>query len=345
MFTTQLRFVHLATVLSVAGVFVSVGCSKFESKSNPTEPSAVVGVPANLQLEAIDIRARSARMGWSPVPGATSYAVEVGTSGGSSDVGVITTGNPSTTAQLLELPPGRDIFVRIRALQGSGRSEPSAELRFFLQDYKHLSEALLVQTGPYWPGGVTLDGVRGWPEGTHVVIKVSNTLTADQRRGVDGILAQLPQTGVPITATVETMDSNQAFVRRNEIHVITSAACGPTASCVSFYDTSLQQGAAQLFGYTAVFINPPHGGEIVAHEIGHALLGLWHVNYQNVPGAPQFPNGRPEWPFITMYSSIQLGSGLARLSDVEMQIIQDAYRSGIRAGSVRADLRARGLIY
>lgn len=345
MFTRPLRSSRPA-ILSFAAILVSVGCSKFESKSNPTGPSPIVSVPAGLTLEAIDIRARSARMSWNPVSGATSYVLEVGTSGGSSDVGTITTGNPGTSFQVGELPPGRDIFVRVRAQQGGGTSEPSSEIRFFLQDYKHLTEALLLQTGPYWTTSVPFDGVRGWPEGTHVLIKVSNTLTADQRRGIDEMVALLPQTSIPITASVEIFDGNQAFVRRNEMHVVTSSGCGANASCVSFYNTSLQQGSsAQLFGHTSVFINPSHTGVVVAHEVGHALFGLWHVNYQNVPGAPQFPGSRPDWPFILMYTTVVLGTGSERLSDVELQIVQDAYRAGIRAGSVRADLKARGLIY
>ena len=75
----------------------------------------------------------TAVLSWSPVTGngvvedrATAYVLEAGTASGLSDVGTITLGNVTTFRA--DVPPGT-YYVRIRAVNDLGESEPTADLQ------------------------------------------------------------------------------------------------------------------------------------------------------------------------------------------------------------------------
>jgi hypothetical protein len=354
----KMRFYARGAALLAIGSLVVAGCSKSgggpTSPSPPDTPPAPLAAPANVRLAALDIRNRTATLSWNAVADAASYIVDVATTPGGSDLGVIATGNTNASLTVPDLPAGRTVYVRVRAQEGDRTSTPSAEMRFYLQDYKYLVEALMLQTGPYFPVAAPFDGVRGWVAGTRVRVRMSNTLTGEQRRGVEGIVAQLARSGAPYQATLDVMNSNTASFGRNEIRVVTlSNTCGTGIGCTSFANTSLRQTTARIFGSAVVYLGTPgqrgDAADVAAHEMGHALFGLWHVGYQNVPEAPQFPSqlGTLEFPFLAMYYGFERNfrSPLDSLSDLELQVVQEVFRAGISAGAVRADLQARGLIH
>ena len=354
-------------LFAISCFVVLAGCGSKGGGGTPTSPSSTdtpppapaplspLAAPSGIRFQSINIRDRAADLSWNAVADATSYIVDVGTSAGSSDIRVITTGNRNTSLALSDLPAGGFVWARVRAQQDDRTSTPSFDVRVYLQDYKYLVEALMLQTGPYYPVAAPFDGVRGWPAGTTVRIRLSNTISPEQRRGIDGVVAQLAQSGAPYRATVEVMNSNRASVVRNEIQVVTAQnACETGLGCTGFADTSMRQRQdAQIFGSAYIYLGSAsergNAADVAAHEMGHALVGLWHVHYQKVPEAPQFPSqfGTLAFPHLIMYSQMEsvFRSPLDRLSDLEMQVAQDAFRSGISAGSRRADLKARDLIH
>ena len=267
---------------------------------------------------------------------------------------MITTGNPNPSLNVPNLPAGSYVFVRVRAQLNDTTSTPSSELKFYLQDYKHFVEALVLGTGPYADGGASRPkrfSPRGWSPGTTVRIRVSNTVTPAQRRGLETVAAQLAQSGAPYRATFEMMDSNQAFFVRNEIQVVTLAnACGTGGGCNVFADTTLAQNPASVvFGSVAVFLGVPgefgDNAHVAAHEMGHALFGATHVGYAQLPEAPRpgFFFGTIDFPLLSMGTGAFYPS--AGLTDLELQAYQDVFRAGISAGARRSDLAARGLIH
>lgn len=283
--------------------------------------------------------------------------MDVGTSSGGSDFSVITTGSPNRTLNLPNLPEGRTIYIRLRAQRDgtSGTSPTSEELRFFMQDYKGIVEALFLGTGPYASRGVPPgdDVVRGWPPGTTVRIRVSDSLTPAQRRGIENVAAQLAQSGAPYRATLESMPGNQSFIIRNELPVITQAgACQTGLGCASFADNRLSESSQlpKVFSWSGVFLGTAsEGGNnlwVAAHELTHALFGLYHVGYVDVPEwLFTGPWGNPSRPKMTMWPFLDANNDIDRVSDLELQILQEVYRAGIVAGSPRSALQARGLIH
>jgi hypothetical protein len=363
----RLRASVCLSLLAISLVAASA-CSESKSTSSPTAPTPTptptIVPPANVHTTAINIRDRAAAIEWIAATGATSYVVEVGTAKGASDFAVITTKSTATSLTLTDLPGGGEIFVRVRAQNSTATSQPSPELAFYLQDYKYFIEALFLGTGPY--GNIPpeppydFDGVRGYPPGTSVRIRLSNTITGEQRRGVETVAAQLGSSGARYGATIEVMNSDRAAPSHNEIDVVTlDNACGTGLGCFTPSDTSLKPDSTglhvQIFGAGSLFFGTSgsrgDAADVSGHETGHALFGLRHIRYQNIPEAPQFTSqfGLPPFAFpsVTMFYSVEpsFRASLVGLSDLEMQAVQDVFRSGIAAGSSRADMRVRGLIH
>ena len=347
------------TLLSVISI---AGCSS--EKSSPTAPSGPVqpaqtlpSTPDKPAVVSIDIPERTATLSFRTVGNSPRYVIEVGTSAGASNVAVVTTGEgagpgASFTRTFTDLPPGF-VYVRAKAQNDAGTSAPSPELQFLVQDMKNVIDALFFQGGPYG-GGDQVGGnhvVRGFRAGTRVTVRVSTSLTPAQRRGIESMLSQLGETGAPLTATLATMNGNQAFCVRNEIHVVTvNNACGTGLGCISascpgqsittpWETVSLFLGTAGQSGDSA---------QVAAHELGHALLGLYHLAYLGVAERPSHPAffGTPEFPHTLMFWQMTTGAEtLDRLSPLELKAVQTVFRAGLSAGATRADMGARGLIH
>ncbi len=91
-------------------IAVTVGCVG--------PPSAPVGLTAQV------LAGRFVSLTWNPVPAATGYRVEAGSSSGGSNVAII----PVSAPALSGVVPPATYFVRVRALTECGVSAPSAEI-------------------------------------------------------------------------------------------------------------------------------------------------------------------------------------------------------------------------
>ena len=350
-------------LISITALLCALALGACESsKSSPTGPSGpdnpaapaptIPSSPDKPAVVSIDIPARTATLSFRAVANSPRYVIEIGTSPGNPDVAKVTTDEGTTgggtfTRTFTDLPAGF-LYVRAHAQNQAGTSNPSPDLQFLLQDMKYLTETLFLQTGPY--GGPGSEVVRGFRAGTHVRIRVSNTVTAEQRRGIDGLVAQLGETGARLTASVETINSNRPLCARNEIYIVTeNNACATGLGCIN---TCPPATINTPWETATVFLGTAgQGGDwanIAAHELSHALLGLYHVAYLGVEERPTHPAffGTPEFPHLLMYwTTTRSVPDLPRLSDLELRAVQPAFRAGISAGMARSDLRARGLIH
>lgn len=356
---TWRRLVWMTTLVAVVTLN---GCSK-KSSGSPTEPSAPVppaatipSTPEKPAIASIDIPARTATLTFRAVAGATKYVIEIGTSPGGSDAATLTTdegtGPGGTfTRTFTDLPPGF-LYAQAKAQNQAGTGPPSPGLQFLLQDMKYLTESLFFQSGPYGSGAEGgHDVVRGFRAGTRVTIRVSTTLTPTQRQGIDSLVSQLGETGAPLTASIQTMNGNRPLCVRNEIYVVTDdTACLPAgAGCINTCGPATINTPWET---ALVYLNNAGPGrdvpDVVAHEMGHALLGLYHVAYLGVAERPTHPSffGTQEFPHVLMFWQLTSGARVHdRLSDPELKAVQAAFRAGISAGSTRSDMRARGLIH
>jgi len=116
-----------------------------------------------------------------------------------------------------------------------------------------------------------------------------------------------------------------------ELMVFPSAAdvtrlCGTNAiGCAQ-----MNLSAAGVIERASVFIYPYAPMDVITHEIGHAVLGLRHV--QAVSGLPV-----PIMLFRSQNSD-------RLLTALEQEAVRQVYRRGLRGGADRGDFMAKNLI-
>ncbi|HXI28247.1 MAG TPA: fibronectin type III domain-containing protein, partial [Vicinamibacterales bacterium] len=95
------------------------------------EVAVVVGQPASApacaQGLSVSVNGSTVALGWSPVPGATTYVIEAGSTSGLSNLANISTGSTSPQFIAGGVPAGV-YYVRVRAVTASGVSRPSNEV-------------------------------------------------------------------------------------------------------------------------------------------------------------------------------------------------------------------------
>lgn len=206
-------------------------------------------------------------------------------------------------------------------------------------DQKNFVEALFFGTGalsdPENPGCLVRGTAQGWPVGQRVRIRVSSSLTANERDGVVGSIGRLSAaTDGGLSAKIETTDEADPLPQSGEITVaklpnLSAAGCPPPlAGC------AIPTGASGIFDAVRVIALPgvaddDSAGNLYAHEMGHALYGFCHVN----------PNSEAARRTI-------MGGGTAthQLTDEDVRALQSVYRAGLGPGSTRAQFVAAGLI-
>ena len=128
---------------TVSLFLLSLGCSKSDNPAGPTPQNNPL--PPLVTLAALDIANRSARIDWSATEGATGYEVAVGTADGGEDVAKFAVPAEATTAQVSDLPPSSMIHLRVTP---QGLSVAGGRTNFFLVDFRLITEALLLNSGP-----------------------------------------------------------------------------------------------------------------------------------------------------------------------------------------------------
>src|SRR5687767_14395559 len=187
-------------------VITLCGCSKTSSRnspiesSSPTQPSppappaqTVPSTPVKPVVVSIDILERTATLSFRTVAESPRYVIEIGTSPEASNVATLTTdegiGAGGTFTRIFTNLPAGFLYARAKAQNNAGTGAPSAELKFLLQDLKYLTETLFLQSGLYGVAGEHpgYNVVRGFRKGARVTIRVSTSVTAAQRRGLDSL--------------------------------------------------------------------------------------------------------------------------------------------------------------
>jgi hypothetical protein len=321
--------------------------------SGPTAPMP----PTDIRLAALDTVARTARIEWNPSQGAEYYVVDywaVFVPGG--PVTRLRTEGPETTITIRDLP-GEWLTARVKAANSSGESaNGTPPIQFQIPILKDVIEALVFGTGPYGSGlfdrtngldyftflgasGIgppqahaRRDTMLGWRPGT-LRLRVEQRLTDAQLAKLTQMFAHVAGiTGEELRAgTPERVETLPQSFGAGELRVIVrddiSVVCGNPA--VLGCAPQLLLAGGELIA-AIIYVRPNVSLDVVAHEFGHAAMGLHHVVGVQMPALP-----------VMAQSSGRSDSGFSAL---EVDALQAVYRAGLRFGASRADFQARGLI-
>lgn len=241
---------------------------------------------------------RTAAISWSASAGTTEYVIEVGSSAGGTEGGVLSAG-AATSFTLRDLPAGRS-YVRIKARNSVGTSAASPEMSFVLPDLGDYVEALFLGSGPLIP--VSNDpnlscprrGVwSAFPRGTTIRNRVSAQIPA---QGLATIRATLDQVSVATVGVLSTSvevvpedapvpgDSQVVHVTLRSVAEATVICGSPSVACIGYPSRPFTGGvirwSAGYYDITNILGTVPY-----AHELGHGLFGLCHINQDSIGGS------------------------------------------------------------
>jgi hypothetical protein len=313
---------------------------------SPTAPTVTVPpAPSGLAVGALVMKDRTAAITWGASTGATEYTVEVGSSPGSSDGGSQSAGS-ATSFTLRNLRGGRS-HVRLKASNSAGTSAASAEVTIVLPELADYVEALLLGSGPLSFSQNTScprTGVwSGFTGGTTVRNRVSAQIPAQYRETIRFLLGQVPEaTAGRVATTFEVVPEDAPVAADNQmVHVALGtsaellAACGSVVgtACLGYNSRPFTGGAIRWStGYyvipVATFPQP------YAHEPGHGILGMCHINADAIGGGER----------SLMSASITPGNQAFQLTSFDIEALRAVYGSSVALGAGRAQFVAAGVL-
>jgi hypothetical protein len=205
-------------------------------------------------------------------------------------------------------------------------------------------EAIFLGSGPLTPR----DGAHacpwstpirfsGWPRGTQVRVRISTTASARTRAVVGGVVDQMTlATNGTVAATLEITGEPDPVSAQGEITMTLRPDPGSTG-CVAPYGCihHTWQSPGVFVAGRAVLDRtvPPQGW---AHELGHGILGMCHVDGSAVGGARNsLMSGGP---------GVFSGDLSEQLSPNDIAATQAVYAAGVQPGASRADFVRLGLV-
>jgi hypothetical protein len=270
-------------------------------------------------------------LSWSEVPNAASYLVEI--SSNTALTGDVAKFNVTTNRAEWTPTSLSTFFITVRGRNQSGAGPQSEWVQLDTISGKSHLEALLLGSGPYanrtnrgCPGGSWM----GWQPGTRLRVKVASDLSAAEQAQVSGSLEHLAEvTAGQLNASIVMSDIGYPIPGDNEV-VIVHVGAGRDARCPA--DTG---GCAQVvrtsgswFSQVRIVVIP--NGRI-AHEIGHGVYGLCHVDTDSTSG------------LITSMDQGYLVDPV-HMHPADLDVIRAAYQAGLAPGASRSAFAAAGLV-
>jgi hypothetical protein len=253
------------------------------------------------------------------------------------------------------LPAGIS-FARVRSKNSSTTTAPGAELRFVIPDLRDVTEALFFETGPNRytdTSGISHpsppDRLFRWPAGSIIQVRAAG-LNDEQYNHLERTLRQVEEATLgSVRANIversgdPSLFSPASLQTPGELRIVVTpdmqSYCGnaTVTGCGSF---TLGGATLGIRSSSVAIKSDTPGADVVAHEVGHAVLALRHIQW-----GPWTNLNETSWPALhrpLMFPSSTANSAL--LSAPELEAVQAVYSSGLPVLARRAEFYARGLI-
>jgi hypothetical protein len=271
------------------------------------------------------------------VPAATSYKVEIGNTLAGSELGG-GTAEGATSFRWSPAPSG-SFFFRVRPMNAAGTGPPSNTIQIDSPDPRDVIAGLFLSAGPLRTAsgnvGCRAGIMAGWSPGSHVQILVSTKITGTNLSAVRDTAAQVEDvTQGAVTAFLQPVDGVLPPARDGQISLDVVDDARVDQICGKNFG-----GCAQSLGVPIrsanVYVRPNHSTTLLAHELGHAALGLCHMQAK----PPDFGIN----PIMSVAPDGQYWGNSSRLTEVEMEAVKAVYAAGMRPGSTLGQFVNAGL--
>ena len=204
-------------------------------------------------------------------------------------------------------------------------------------------DALFVGSGPLIPrDGATecpLQGFwSGYPRGATVRVRISTRVPAGVQAGIAGTASSASEaTGGVLNLLVETtpeLDPQPGFNEVTVAEVVSprAAGCSSDGGCVQYRFA----GRGLLMGARVVGARGRSVAAYVHDAVGHAMLGLCHIDARQIGGA--------ENSLMSAGIGVTPGSGASTLTALDVTAIRAVYASSVSPGAGRPAFLAARLV-
>ncbi|NOT26205.1 MAG: hypothetical protein HOP16_08880 [Acidobacteria bacterium] len=266
--------------------------------------------------------------------GAT-FSVELGSTQGGTDIGVLDAG--SALSYVARDVRAGTVYARVRARLADVTSQPSNEVTASAFSLRQFIEALYFGTGFLGPadgnrGGCAVNGrLRGFSRGQGVAVLLGSTIPQERIPAIRSLLdsAAIATRGATSVTIVPTNDVDpQPRTGQVSTSLVDVLPCNTTATgCAILTPNSGATTSSRAFQLSRA------SNLTYAHELGHAVLGLCHVEATRIGGGDK-----------SLMSSSGLPLDKVTLSPFDISAIQAVYDAGLGPGATRDDLARAGLI-
>ena len=278
---------------------------------------------------------------WNSAPEGT-YVVEFGSSPGLANLGSFEVS--TTSFDFGNLPPG-EVYSRVRTRIDAVVSDPSNEASVHYFDFRDYIEAIFLGTGPLTPTngdhGCSATGwVRGFGSGSTVAVIASDSMSPSQMAAVQSVANQTSHAtagsiGVSLTVTQDP----DPLPGSGEVTITahpnaSSQGCPHDGGCA--IHTFVNPSGPGEYVSTRALIHPDYPTNSYAHEMGHGVLGLCHVDGNLIGGAGNSMMSSGPGVYATSMAN--------DLTDYDVTASRAIHQAGIRAGDRKGDLVAAGLV-
>jgi hypothetical protein len=326
-----------ASIIPVTLLLASCSGNTPASPTTPSPPTATSPPTGLVGSVSPKLSGAELTLRWSSnlLAAGANFVVELGLTQGGSEIGVFEVG--SVLSYIAPDVRSGTVYARVRTRLADVRSEPSSEVAVSTFSLRQYIEALFFGTGFLGPsdgtrGGCSVNGrMRGFPRGTNVAVLVSSTVPQERlptvRSFVGGIMdatrGAVSATFVATGTADPQLQSGQVSTSLVDVLPCQTTATGcailtPNSGPTTFSRAFQLQRASNL---------------TYAHELGHAILGLCHVESTRIGGGDK-----------SLMGSSGLPLDMQSLSPFDVSAIQAVYDAGLSPGATRDDFARLGLI-
>ena len=278
---------------------------------------------------------------WNPASRGT-YVVELSRSPGLADLGIFEVATASFDYE--KLTPG-PAYARVRTRIEEVVSDPSSEVSVHYFDILDYIEAIFLGTGPLTPTngdhGCSATGwIRGFRRGSVVKVVASTSMSPSRLAAVQTVVHQTPYvTAGAIGASFTVTEDPDPRPGSGEVTIAahptpSTQRCPHDGGCA--LHTFLNPSAPGEYVSTRALVHPHYPMNSYAHEMGHGVLGLCHVDGNLIGG--------PDKSLMSSGPGVYATSMAGGLTTYDIAALRAIHQAGIRVGDRRSHLVAAGLV-
>jgi hypothetical protein len=321
-------------LIPAAFVAVALAAACSSSPTNP-DPSDEISAPTAVTIAADpQLSGTALTVRWDSNVAAARFMVHLGSAPGAADIGSFDAGTGRSYVHQNYQGRGR-AYARVHASVGEGVSSLSAEASTDVYRLREAIEALFLANGRMSPVGNngcgSPDRMRGFVTGTQVSVLAGATVPDERMGTISEFVGRVPgYTQGRLSGTVTRVASQEvpsAGAGQLSVSIGDPTSIGCTANVTGCF-RAFVRAVGEGYFRAEIVVRPGSGANLYRHELGHAILGLCHIDQAALGGN----------------TSVMTPNVVGDFTTVDLSAMTAVFPSSVQPGQERGSFIAAGLV-